>query len=374
MVNNSDLATNENSTGNIETPHHNAAEAPTSANPEAHKDTTGAHNTATESHNAAAEGHGGGNVFTELLTGIGDHHGLYIFDKHITDLPMIIYDNQEGFHYYNSEHAMEEAGQFKLVHGKGLTKTSNDLPVTLDLSVTNLVFYQWTSIIIIMIALQMLAKFYRKGTNQAPKAKSFANMVELGIEFVRDNIVYKCIPSKKLGDKLLPYFIGLHFFILIMNLLGLVPGGHTASGDIGTTAALAVISLFVINLSSIKELGLGNFLKHLTGGAPWWLWPIMIPIEIISIFTKPFALTIRLYANMTAGHVMLFSLIGLVFFFKSLGVAPITVGFSVFIITLEFLVAVLQAYIFTMLTAVFTGVATAHHDDSHSEGHTAHSH
>jgi F-type H+-transporting ATPase subunit a len=93
----------------------------------------------------------------------------------------------------------------------------------------------------------------------------------------------------------------------------------------------------------------------------------MIPIEILSIFTKPFALTVRLFANMTAGHVVLLSLVGLIFYFKSLAVAPVSVGFSIFMYALEILVALLQAYIFTILTAVFTGLGVGHHDEGHSE-------
>jgi F-type H+-transporting ATPase subunit a len=167
-----------------------------------------------------------------------------------------------------------------------------------------------------------------------------------------------------------------------MNLLGLVPGGHTATGALGVTGALALTALIIINATAIREIGIGNWFKHLLGGAPIWLAPIMIPIEIISMFTKPFALTIRLFANMTAGHVVLLSLVGLIFYFAKLnigtavvlgGIAPISIAFSVFMICLELLVAFLQAYIFTILTAVFTGLAIGEHSH-HSQEHEVKSH
>jgi F-type H+-transporting ATPase subunit a len=169
------------------------------------------------------------------------------------------------------------------------------------------------------------------------------------------------------GIKLLPIFLTMFFFILTMNLIGLVPGGHSATGSINVTAGLAIIAFFVIQLSGIFKNGIGAWLKHLTGGVHWSLWPIMIPVEILGLFTKPFALCMRLFANMTAGHIILLSLIGLAF--VGGGFIPVTLGFSLFILLLELLVAFLQAYIFTVLTAVFTGMGMASHDHDHGAEH-----
>ena len=121
----------------------------------------------------------------------------------------------------------------------------------------------------------------------------------------------------------------------------------------------------------IKDAGIKSWLHHLLGGAPWYMFPIMVPIELISLFTKPFALMIRLFANMTAGHIVLMSLVGLIFFFKSWMVTPVSVAFSVFIYLLELLVAFLQAYIFAMLASVFVGLALGDHakDDHHGDAH-----
>ena len=152
-----------------------------------------------------------------------------------------------------------------------------------------------------------------------------------------------------------------------MNLIGLIPGGHTATGSLAVTAALAICAFFVINVTQIKDVGVKAYLKHLLGGAPIALAPIMIPIEILSMFTKPFALTVRLFANMTAGHVVLLSLVGLIFYFKSFIVSPVSVGFSIFMYFIEILVAFLQAYIFVILTAVFTGRGMSHEHAGHEE-------
>jgi F-type H+-transporting ATPase subunit a len=160
---------------------------------------------------------------------------------------------------------------------------------------------------------------------------------------------------------LLPYFLSVFSFILLLNLIGLVPGGHSATGAIGVTAGLAIISFCVINYTAVRESGVGAWFKHLTGGAPLYMAPIMVPIEILSLFIKPFVLTMRLFANMAAGHIVLLAFVGLIFFFKSIFVAPASVAFSVFVYSLELLAAFLQAYIFTMLTAVFTGMAIGDH-------------
>jgi F-type H+-transporting ATPase subunit a len=225
----------------------------------------------------------------------------------------------------------------------------------------------------------ILFRFAAKKYKEIKKAPTgIQNIIESIVMFVRNDVVVPNVGGEKIGDRLLPYFLALFFFILLQNLIGLLPGGHTATGAIGCTAALAVTALIVINATAIKEIGIGNWFKHLLGGAPVGLAPIMIPIEIISMFTKPFALTIRLFANMTAGHVVLFSLVGLIFYFFRMGlptgavvggVAPVSVAFSIFMYFLELLVAFLQAYIFTILTAVFTGLAIGDHKHDESAHH-----
>jgi|DewCreStandDraft_4_1066084.scaffolds.fasta_scaffold00054_27 F-type H+-transporting ATPase subunit a len=359
---------------------------------------------------------GPSSVFPELLGGtLGDHNSFTIFNVKLFDLPLIIYDNKEGFHLYSGSdliktgtdaHSHEKItsdGLFKLTH-HGIVRAKDsvfvrtdtvksaegeviaikevykNVPVTLDFSITNYVCFQWIAMFIILFIFGIAGRRYKKNPTKAPRG--IQNVVESVVLFIRDQVVGPNIGGDHIRDRLIHYFLALFFFILTMNLLGLIPGGHTATGALGVTGALAMTALIIINITAIKEIGIKNWFKHLLGGAPVWLAPIMVPIEIISMFTKPFALTIRLFANMTAGHVVLLSLVGLIFYFAKLnvgaavvlgGIAPISVAFSVFMTCLELLVAFLQAYIFTILTAVFTGLAIGDHSN-HTEGHHVKSH
>jgi F-type H+-transporting ATPase subunit a len=175
--------------------------------------------------------------------------------------------------------------------------------------------------------------------------------------------VFANFSDKKIATSLAYYFIATFIFILIINLVGLVPGGHTATGAIPVTASLAIIAFFLINGAAIRYSGIGHWLHHLLGGAPVFLAPIMIPLEILGLFIKPFSLTIRLFANMTAGHIILFSLIGLIFYFHNVALATAVVPFSVFIYLLELLVAFIQAFVFTMLVSIYASqtIGDVHH-------------
>lgn len=234
----------------------------------------------------------------------------------------------------------------------------------IDMSITKHVVFLWLASLILIIGLSIVA---RKNTkNKVPKG--FGNLVEIFVLFVRDEIVVANMG--KTGLRYLPYILTTFFFILVMNLLGLFPYGASATGNVSVTGGLAIIAFIMIQLSAIRAQGLGHYIAHLTGGVHWMLWPIMIPIEVLGLFTKPFALCIRLFANMTGGHVVLLALIGLIFVFKSFIIAPISVGFAVGINLLELFVAFLQAYIFAMLTALFMGLGIQ--AGSHSEAHHKH--
>lgn len=308
------------------------------------------------------------NPIIELMSGLGDHREFSYGPWHGDFLPVIIYDN--GFHFYSGNHAMEKSGKFKMEHHHVVRAGDGKAP-QLDLTVTNLVSFQWMAMIFILIAFFTAAKKYKKNPTKAPSG--FQNMLEAIVLFIRNDVVEPNIPSKRASVRLLPYFVVLFFFILVLNLLGLLPGGHTATGTVGTTAALAVTAFIIINITAIREAGIKAWFVHLLGGAPWYMAIIMVPIEIMSMFIKPFSLTIRLFANMAAGHIVLYSLIGLLFLFQTLAISPVIVGFSLFINLLEVMVAFLQAFIFTMLTAIFIGLAIgdhAHHDEhDHAHAH-----
>jgi F-type H+-transporting ATPase subunit a len=199
--------------------------------------------------------------------------------------------------------------------------------------------------------------------------------------FVRDELAIKNI-GKEEGPRYTPYLLTAFFFILFMNLLGLFPWMATATGNIAVTCGLALCTFVLTQVAGIRAAGFGGYLAHLTGGVAPWLWPIMIPVEILGLFTKPFALTIRLFANMLAGHIVIFFLLGLIFMLGHPAVALVSVPFALGIYLLELFVAFVQAYVFTMLSALFIGmgVAMGHHGHEHAEEHghghkeTGHSH
>ncbi len=223
-----------------------------------------------------------------------------------------------------------------------------------DISITRDVFMMWFAGILVVIAGILAARNYKKSL----VPKGFANIFEIIIEFVRDEIVKPAIG--KGYESFMPYMLTLFFFILCLNMFGLIPTPNlvVATGNIAVTAAFALISFFVIQFSGIKSYGFFGYFKSLIpGGMPALILIIIIPLEILSLFTKPFALCIRLFANMMAGHIVIFSLLGLIFIMHTIYVAPVSVGFTLFIEVLEILVALIQAYIFTMLTALFIGMA-----------------
>ncbi len=305
-------------------------------------------------------------VFNHYMKSLGTHRELNLFHYHIMDLPVILYDGQEGLHIYKDINTMEQEGLFTEVHHKIVHKDNIERSVAFDASITSLVCFQWLAMIIALVMFFIAGRRAKKNPDKAPHG--IHNLLETVVVFIKEQVVAPNVPGKNVVNKLQHYFYAIFFFILFMNLLGLVPGGHTATGAIGTTLALALTAFIVINVTAMKEAGIGAWFKHLLGGAPWWLFFIMVPIELISLFTKPFALTIRLFANMTAGHVVLLSFIGLIIYLQSFVMAPVAVSFSIFMLVLELLVAFLQAYIFTILTAVFTGLAIGEHSE-HAHAH-----
>jgi F-type H+-transporting ATPase subunit a len=194
--------------------------------------------------------------------------------------------------------------------------------------------------------------------------KGAYNFLEMLVVFVRDELAVKNIGERD-AHRFVPYLCTAFFFILFCNLIGLIPYAATPTANLAVTAGLAGFTFLITQFASIKAMGLGGFLKHLTGGVAPWLWPIMVPVEILGLFTKPFALTIRLFANMTAGHVVILSLLGIIFALKTPFMAAVSVPFALFIFVLELFVAFVQAYIFTMLSALFIGMGVAHHGDDH---------
>lgn len=299
------------------------------------------------------------------------NNGLVMFSSgefhHDTHGKVVVEKNGEKFVnfeetiYYASE-TPNEHGQFlNAKHEGSELVVENDSP--LDLSITKNVAQMFISAIVLFLLFTSIAKAYKTtGVTSAPKGKQ--SFFEPLIVFVRDDLAKGNIGPKY--EKYVPYLLTVFFLILINNVFGMIPIGANLTGNIAFTLVLSVITLIVTNVNAN-----GAYWHHiLMPPAPKWLWPILIPIEVVGILTKPFALMIRLFANMTAGHIIVISLVGLIFFFESLAISPVSVAFALFIDVLECLVAFLQAYIFTMLTALFIGAAIADHahDDEHAHG------
>lgn len=226
------------------------------------------------------------------------------------------------------------------------------LGVTINLSITKHVVFLWVAALILLLLLTTSAR--RNSSRAVPTG--LGNLVEVFVVFIRDEVVLPTIGRE--GLRFLPFFLTLFFFILVCNLLGLVPYGSTATGNVNVTAALAIISFFFIQIAGIMKNGFFGYFRGLVPhGVPVFVLPVMIVVEFIGLFTKPFALCIRLFANMTAGHIVILSLISLIFTFGTILVAPVSVAFALFINLLEIFIALLQAYIFTMLSSLFVSLA-----------------
>lgn len=223
-----------------------------------------------------------------------------------------------------------------------------------DFSITRNVLTLFFSAFFLILIFVSVAKTYKRRPGQAPKG--LQSFMEPIILFVRDEIAIPTMGEKKYL-KYFPYLLTLFFFIFLNNLMGLIPiipGGSNLTGNIAVTGTLAVLTLLIVNFSGNK-----HYWKHIfwTPGVPV---PMKIPIaaiELIGIFTKPVALMIRLFANITAGHIIILSILSLTFIFESYAVGVATSLFALFMNLLELLVAALQAYIFTMLTGLFIGQA-----------------
>lgn len=272
-------------------------------------------------------------------------------------LPVIIYSSTKGLVSFSSskfEHGHASYNGYSLVDEQIVSADPNE--TIYDFSITKNVAQLMFTALILFLLFTSIAKAYKStGVTSAPKGKQ--SFFEPLITFVRDDIAKTNIGHH--SDKYVPYLLTVFFLILINNVLGLIPIGANLTGNIAFTFVLSVITLIVTNVNANK-----HYWHHIFAPpAPKALYPILVPLEIVGIFTKPFALMIRLFANITAGHIIVISLVGLIFVFKTLWISPVAVGFALFIDVLECLVALLQAYIFTLLTALFIGSASADHNE-----------
>ncbi len=292
-------------------------------------------------------------------------------------LPVILYSSDKGWNFFMSSrfhHGHETYNGFRIENegeneGKIVEVNENgevvDLPF--DLSITKTVAGLFVSVIILLLIFLNIAKSAQRRTNKAPVGMQ--NLFEPIILFIRDEVAKPAIGEKKF-EKFMPFLLTAFFFILINNLLGLIPVfpfGSNVTGNIAVTMVLALFTFFITSINGNK-----HYWKEIYNpDVPWWLKypiPLMPIVELSGVITKPFVLMVRLFANMLAGHMIVTVFVSLIFIFNKLmgveaglGVSVVSVAFSVFIVLLDILVSFIQAYVFTLLSALYFGMATSEH-------------
>ena len=322
-------------------------------------------------------------VKAKILEVIGHHvldgHDFSLFEyegKHIGfSLPIILWDN--GVHFFSSskfnhgEEVAESNGNFYILHHEKIYKTNASGTLTgdehhptnlqpIDLSITKGVLTIMIVALLMFLLFTSLARSYAKNGGIS---SGFGRLFEPIVIYIRDEIAIPNIGEKHY-KKYMSYLLTIFFFVWFLNIFGLTPLGINVTGNIAITFGLAVITFVITNITANK-----NYWGHIfwMPGVPLPMKIILAPIELLGVFIKPFSLMIRLYANIFAGHIVLMSLIGLMFIFKSWLGSSLSFMLSFAISTIEILVALLQAYIFTMLSALYFGSAVEehHHEEAH---------
>ncbi len=299
-----------------------------------------------------------------ILHHVVDDHIWHFFDGPFGTLylPVILYSSDRGLEVFSSSNFYDEHHQLVSYNGYKVDH-SHIVPVEegrqiLDFSITKNVASMFVSVALLFLVFFSVRKGYNKNEGKAPRGiQSFFEPI---IIFIRDEVARPNIGGDKY-EKFLPYLLTIFFFIWFNNLMGLLPGAANVTGNLAVTGTLAIFTFIITQFSGNKQ-----YWQHIfnTPGVPWWLkipLPIMPVVELIGVFTKPFSLTVRLFANITAGHIIILSLFSLIFIFQSIWVGPLSVAFAVFMFFLELFVALLQAFIFTILSAMYFGAAVEDH-------------
>lgn len=326
-----------------------------------------------------------------------DIHLMTIGEHHITiPLPIIVWSNEDGLSVFLSSkfhHGQSAYKRYALDHGHIIRLGSNNpmaaseqLDMTaaksmgyseeswqgffngrpagfINISITKTVAGIFLTVIIMFIVFGSIAKSYKRSPNEAPKG--LQSLMEPIILFIRDEVAKPSIGHHY--ERFLPFLLTTFFFIWTANMLGLIPflGGFNVTGNIAVTLVLALFTFIITTVNGNR-----NYWGHIfaTPGVPVWLLPLMIPIEIMGVFTKPVVLCLRLFANITAGHIIILSFMSLIFIFANqygtvagYGVSIVSLAFGIFMNLLELLVAFLQAYVFTLLSALYFGAAVEEH-------------
>ena len=305
-----------------------------------------------------------------ILEHIGDAHDWHLFGDVAVPLPVILYSKEKGLLVCSSSkfHGGEVHEGYKIAHnGKVEAVDGSDF---YDFSITKNVTILFSSLFLMCLIFISVARSFAKNRGKAPKG--IQAIFEPFIVFIRDDVAKASIGPKY--EKFTPYLLMIFFFIWINNMMGLIPFpmpfGGNLTGNIAITVTLAVLTFIITHVSANK-----NYWAHIfmPPGVPKPIWIILVPIEIMGVFIKPVVLTLRLFANITAGHIIGLAFISLIFIFGEMnagagyGVAIFSVAFKVFMLVLELLVAFLQAYVFTLLSAIYIGTAVEehHHEEAH---------
>ncbi len=325
-----------------------------------------------------------GKFVIEHVSDAYDWHILTWKNKHVSiPLPIILYSSHPELHggkkffvFMSSKfhHGHSDYKGFRISHteendGKIVElENGHEIGRPFDISITKTIAGIFFSVIIIFWIFLSVARSAKKNKGKAPKG--LQNLVEPIIIFVRDEVAKPAIGDKKF-ERFMPFLLSVFFFILINNLIGLIPippFGANVTGNIAVTMVLALFTFAITTLSGNK-----HYWKEIynPAGVPWWLKfpiPLMPIIELTGVLTKPFVLMVRLFANIIAGHLIVTVCVSLIFIFYSLmgiaggwGISIVSVAFSVFILILDVLVSFIQAYVFTLLSALYFGMATSEH-------------
>jgi F-type H+-transporting ATPase subunit a len=343
------------------------------------------HGTSAAEHEHKNHGEEKFNAGKMILEHVGDAHDWHIAGHLSIPLPVIIYSSagldvfsSSRFEHGHAAYESEKTGIIYKIHenkiiavdingneNKALTATFLDLSITKN--VATLLF----SVILLCWIFISVAKAYSSNPGKAPKG--IQSFVEPIIIFIRDDVAKASIGEQKY-KKFMPYLLTVFFFIWINNLLGLIPifpGGANLTGNVAVTLTLASFTFIITVISANK-----HYWHHIFAmpGVPAWVLIILTPIEILGLFLRPFVLMVRLFANITAGHIIALSFFSLIFIFgemntgAGLGFSLFSTAFTVFMMVMELLVAFLQAYVFTLLSAVYFGTAVeeGHHEEAHA--------
>ena len=311
-----------------------------------------------------------------IMNHIADAYEWHILDKgdfHLSiPLPVIVYSENSGLNVFMSSrfhHGHESYKNFVIPQegdnkGKVVEVINGEEIVPIDISITKNVLSLFVSLILIMWIFFGVAKSYKRNPNSAPKGMQ--SLLEPIIIFIRDDVAKASIGEKRYM-KFTPFLLTIFFFIFINNLMGLIPifpFGANLTGNIAVTMVLALFTFVITTFIANK-----NYWVHIINapGVPWWLKfpiPLMPVVEIMGVFIKPFVLMVRLFANITAGHIIALGFYSLIFIFGEMsvglgyGVSVVSIAFTIFMTILELLVAFIQAYVFTLLSALYFGMAT----------------